>query len=97
MRLLLEHKKHYRVTHPYIAYQFFEKFMNAGKADRGFKVRFVEIPERCAIELQARSEYDLNIMERALRDAKIIKYVIPFELNKVVKMVHGRREGKDFS
>lgn len=97
MRLLLDHRKQYRVNHWKIAYNFFEKFMNAGKGDRGFKIRFVEIPEKCAIELQANSEYDLKLMERAFKDAKIIKHEIPFEINKVVKMREGRRDGRDFN
>lgn len=96
MRLLLRARKQYRVNHPKIAEKFFRKFMEAGKADRGFAIRFIEIPERCGIELQAEDDYDLRIMERAFTEAKIIKHEIPFELHKVIKMKHGRREGNDF-
>lgn len=90
--LLLRCKKHYRVSSPKIAAGFFESFMGCGKGDRGYRIRFVEIPEKCAIELQARSEYDLLILEKALKAAKIIKHEIPFEINPVVKMLYGRRD-----
>lgn len=90
--MLLKAKAQYRVTHPKIAFDFFVKFMEAGKSDRGYRVRFIEIPERCAVELQAHSEYDLLILERALRGAKIIRTQIPFEVNPVLKMMGGRRD-----
>ena len=90
--LLLRARKQYRVTHPSIARNFFMKFMDLDKGDRGFAVRFVEIPELCGLELQAHSDYDLTIMERALRDAKIIKTEIPFIVNPIIKMKEGRRD-----
>lgn len=96
MQLILSHHKQYRVNSYFIAENFFKRFMEGGKSARGFRIRFIPIPERQGIELQALSEYDLNIMERAFKDAKIIKHEIPFQINKVVKMKEGRRDGKDF-
>lgn len=93
---LLPHKKQFRVTSHKIAENYFQAFMKAGKMQRGYKVRFIPMPEKCAIEVGADSEYDMNIIVRALKNAKIIRYEIPFEVNKVIKMVEGRREGRDF-
>lgn len=94
--LLLKAKKHYRVTSPIIARHFFRRFMEAGKSERGYRVRFVEIPEKCAIEIQANDDYDLRILERVMVEAKIIKHTIPFEVHNVIKLGYGRRDGRDF-
>ena len=93
---LLAVTKQYRVTSPKSAAIFFKNYMDAGFGDRGLAIRFVEIPERCAIELSAHDLGPFNQMLRAFKDAKIIKHEIKFELNKVIKMVAGRREGRDF-
>lgn len=94
-KLLLANRKQYRVTHPRIASAYFEAYMS-DKGDRGLAIRFVEIPERCGIEMQARSPYDLLMIEKEMIAAKIIKHEIPFELNKVIKMSFGRRDGRDY-
>lgn len=91
--LLLSHRKQYRVSSVKSAQLFFQNYMEGGKGDRGFRIRFVEMPEFKAIELQTHSDYDLNMMERAFRDAKIIRKEIPFYTNPVVKMSAGRRDG----
>ena len=95
-QLLLKARKHYRVNSPIIAREFFKIYMDCGFGGRGLKIRFVEIPEKCAIELQARHMGPLLQMERAFKDAGIIKHEIPFEINKVVKLTFGRRDGLDF-
>lgn len=97
MELLLNHRAQYRVNHPKIAEAFFFKYMKGGKAARGYTCRFTPMAEKCAIELQTNSELNLNMIVRALTDAKIIKYKLPFETNKVIKMVNGRFEGSKYN
>lgn len=96
-KLLMPHRKQFRVNSSYLARVYFDKYVDYRGWDNCYYVRFVELPESRAIELQASDEMSLNHYVRLFKDAKIIKKELPFEVNKIIKMTTGRREGRDFS
>ena len=97
MDLLLGRREQYRVYNVKQTDIWFRKYMESGKMQRGFRIRFVPYPEESKIEIQSDNQLDINMLVRAMKDSKLIKHKIPFKVHKVVKLKHGRRDGKDFS
>jgi hypothetical protein len=97
MDLLLGRKVQYRVYNVQQTDKYFQKWMKAGKMQRGFRIRFVPYLEESKIEIQSDNQLEIDMLVRVLSDAKLLKHKIPFKIHNVVKLKHGRRDGKDFS
>lgn len=91
-RLLLKHKKQFKVKSVKRAENFINAFMDSGHEDRGLRIRFVPMPEKRGIELQSHNSISLRTVENALRRAGHITKELSFEINKIVKLLHGRRD-----